>query len=111
MERLTYKHSDGFYLSKAACTDDLKNKLGQLEDLFEKLFGDVWELEIIQLLVEAHTNGVIRPVNPRKLKEGFMHREVRVDFQDGYLYDMETGKELYLNDFGKLWGLSEEDFK
>lgn len=48
MDRLTWKKTEGFYISNAPCTDDLKNKLGQLEDLMEKYdVNELWELEMI----------------------------------------------------------------
>ena len=37
MSRLTKKLDEGFYVSNAPCTDDLKNKLGKLEDLEDEL--------------------------------------------------------------------------
>ena len=37
MSRLTMKLDEGFYVSNAPCTDDLKNKLGKLEDLEDDL--------------------------------------------------------------------------
>lgn len=50
MDRLTWKKTEGFYISNAPCTDDLKNKLGQLEDLMEKYeINDLTDLEIALL--------------------------------------------------------------
>ena len=50
MSRLTKKIDKGFYISNAPCTDDLKNKLGQLEDLMEKYeINDLTDLEIALL--------------------------------------------------------------
>ena len=41
------KIDEGFYVSNAPCTDDLKYKLGKLEDLMEKYnINDLVELEI-----------------------------------------------------------------
>ena len=37
MSRLTKKLDEGFYVSNAPCTDDLKNKLGKFEDLQDEL--------------------------------------------------------------------------
>ena len=37
MSRLTKKLDEGFYVSNAPCTDDLKNKLGKLEALEDEL--------------------------------------------------------------------------
>ena len=37
MSRLTKKIDEGFYISNAFCTDDLKNKLGKFEDLEDEL--------------------------------------------------------------------------
>ena len=48
MSRLTKKLDEGFYVSNAPCTDDLKNKLGKLEDLMEKYkIDDLVDLEIV----------------------------------------------------------------
>lgn len=50
MDRLTWKKTEGFYISNAPCTDDLKNKLGQLEDLMEKYnIDNLTDLEIALL--------------------------------------------------------------
>lgn len=47
MSRLTKKIDEGFYVSNAPCTDDLKYKLGKIEDLMEKYnINDLVELEI-----------------------------------------------------------------
>ena len=47
MSRLTKKLDEGFYVSNAPCTDDLKNKLGKLEDLMEQYnINDLAELKI-----------------------------------------------------------------
>lgn len=43
MSRLTEKHND-YYISKATCTDDLKLKLGQYEDIEEELGIDLLTL-------------------------------------------------------------------
>lgn len=46
MSRLTWKKAEGFYISNAPCTDDLKYKLGKLEDLMEKYdIENIEELE------------------------------------------------------------------
>lgn len=37
MSRLTKKIDEGFYVSNAPCTDDLKYKLGQIEDILEEI--------------------------------------------------------------------------
>ena len=37
MSRLTKKLDEGFYVSNAHCTDELKYKLGKLEDLEDEL--------------------------------------------------------------------------
>ena len=91
---------------------DLIHKLGFLEDLVDFLFDDPdIDLESIRILLHANRYGIVRPINPRKLKEGFVHHECHVYFDQQLVEDTETGKELFLEDFGKLWGLSEEDFK
>ena len=69
--------------------------------------------ELYNQFLQFHANkyGIVRPINPRKLKEGFVHHECHVYFDQQLVEDIETGKELFLEDFGKLWGLDEEDFK
>ena len=89
---------------------DLIHKLGILEDLVDFLFDDPdIDLKSMKILLHANKYGIVRPINPRKLKEGFVHHECHVYFDQQLVEDIETGKELFLEVFGKLWGLSEED--
>lgn len=115
MYRYTVNEENGKYSLKN-CNDinwpNLINKLGMLEDLVEYLFDDPdLDFETIKLLIQANKGGIIRPLNPRKLSEGFAHHDCRVYFEQQLIEDSETGKELFLEDFGKLWGLDESDFK
>lgn len=59
MSRLTKKIDEGFYVSNAPCTDDLKYKLGQIEDILEEYdIKDLAELKIALDYYDHRYDGV-----------------------------------------------------
>lgn len=59
MSRLTKKIDEGFYVSNAPCTDDLKYKLGLIEDILEEYdIKDLAELKIALDYYDHRYDGV-----------------------------------------------------
>lgn len=96
MSRLTEKHND-YYISKATCTDDLKLKLGQYEDIEEELGID------LPTLFKALKHGIV--VGNSKMRVSvknckLVYREE--DNEYAFIYDYYLIK---LKDYGKYWWL------
>ena len=117
MTRLTMKIKEGFYIApNINSTDDLKYKLGQLEDIEEELGID------LITLFKALRNGIW--TNQEQCygdeKQGkirfFQVRLLLEENAVGCIHNsMWKGKEvirtLYLKDYGKTWALTKEELE
>ena len=103
MSRLTEKHND-YYISKATCTDDLKLKLGQYEDLEDQLGID------LLTLFKALNKGIWFNYNDlyEDLGKNFTSRP-RLYYSDDfkcYCFEISFGRWVVkLKDFNKKWWL------
>lgn len=96
MSRLTEKHND-YYISKAPCTDDLKIKLGQYEDLEEEL-----GIDLPTLFNKAFKDGIYYK-NPFTKKIKFAENLVLCKSTTNKFYLSGFGGCLDLKDFNKTW--------
>ena len=106
MERLTYKHND-YYLHKAMNTDDLKYKLGQLEDIEEELGID------LITLFKALRVGIWYKGH----KDIYFVKGVCLDLVGEFFelwvegHKILDGLQIHLKDYGKTWALTKEEFE
>lgn len=92
------------------CKDqDVKNKLGQLEDIEEEL-----EIDLI-VLFEALKNGVYYYSNQQLAKDHvFLISKYLTIYNDKLAYDFMTTFEkklLLFKDYGKTWALTKEELE
>lgn len=106
MSRLTKKLDEGFYVSNAPCTDDLKNKLGKLEDLQDELGCP------LDVVFKALKEGIYFNFN-MMLKEEFIEPiDLSLRFSLGEFYCLyfeqwNDGYEIDLKDYQKTWWICE----
>ena len=103
MSRLTKKLDEGFYVSNAPCTDDLKNKLGKLEDLEEQLGCP---LEVVFKALESFYCPELE--KNKKLYSyyvyGFDDCELFVYLSySKYDYDNDEEIKIPIKDYGVIW--------
>lgn len=95
MSRLTEKHND-YYISKATCTDDLKIKLGQYEDIEDELGID------LLTLFKALKNGIYSKQYGHLFVEHFvLKHDKELHCRPTYCAEIRFA----LKDYGKTWWL------
>ena len=113
MSRLTKKLDEGFYISNAPCTDDLKNKLGQIEDIEDELgcpLDVVFKALKDKEIVVKHTYGLNEPVEKLKTHKISGLQFNKTDFVFWLYEDIVTDLEFDVNvkDYKKTWWLKED---
>jgi len=105
MSRLTKKIDEGFYVSNAPCTDDLKYKLGKLEDLEDELGCP------LDVVFKALKNGIYEEFGDL-LYDGENLKLHHIKKQGWGLYpiicDYDEAEAFFLKDYKKTWWLKED---
>ena len=105
MSRLTKKINEGFYVSNAPCTDDLKYKLGKLEDLEDELCCP------LDVVFKALKDGIYHEFG-ELLYDGENLKLHYIKKQGWGLYpiicDYDEAEGFYLKDYKKTWWLKED---
>lgn len=107
MERLTKRKSTAFNTFKLNTNvrrEDADTKLGQIEDIEEKLGID------LNVLFEAIKNGIyVKPKYDRIFHNTFI--AITRDLNGEYYFYEEETENIYLKDYGKTWALTKEELE
>ena len=103
MSRLTKKLDEGFYVSNALCTDDLKNKLGKLEDLEDELGCP------LEVVFKALKEGIVY-FDDTPIFEGLVHlKAIQLGYcVDSWFISAPNVGIFHPKDYGKTWWLKGE---
>lgn len=117
MNRLTMKISEGFYTApNIANTDELKYKLGQLEDIEEELGCP------LDIIFKALKNNKVRAIHPinKNIEEAvyvtlyYLGQQWCLGF-NSFVWNEKERKcdswDLFLKDYKKTWALTKEELE
>ena len=112
MIRLTMKIEEGFYTTpNINSTDDLKYKLGKLEDIEEELGIDL--IKVVELCKQVNSKKVVYTKEKWGIDTLKILDELDIELFSHRLYQNARGMyvSLDLYDYGKTWALTKEELE